>query len=124
MLFQRSSEQHEKSLALCPDDADTLINYGSALLGYAQLKQNKNLFKQTLLVLTKAEQLRSNDVYNFACYYSLTNQPDLCKEKLLHCEQVGTLPKPHAKKHLMEDTDLDNVRELDWFQELLARLPD
>ena len=71
--------------------------------------------------LKKAVKIRPNRTYNLACYYSIINELDLSKENLLHAEQHDTLPNIPFK-HLLEDKDLDNVRNEQWFIELLERL--
>lgn len=126
-IFHEVIYLYNKLFNINSKDHSHLSNKGLALLQLAELSSTEEkieVFKEAKVTLVEAEFLNPDDVYNLGCYYSLTNQSDLCKEKLLRCEQAGTLPKPHTKKYLMEDTDLDNVRHLDWFQELLARLPD
>lgn len=123
-VIEKSLSYYESAILLDSYNPNTQDNYGLAILSLAKLTNDVDLYDRAKSRFEYAERFDDQKVYNFACYYSLTNQPELCKEKILRCEQADTLPKPYAKKHLTEDTDLDNVRELGWFQELLARLPD
>ena len=120
-MFNQAIEQYKKALIIQPDDAVTINNYGTALSGLAQLKEDETLFNQAIEQFKKALILKPNDTYNIAFYYALTNQTELSKKYLLHAEQYNTLPF-NAHKHLNKDTDLDKVRHEAWFIELLERL--
>ena len=67
-------------------------------------------------VLLQAELLHSDNVYNLACVYAMTQRLDEARVKLLHCKDKGTLPDA---EHLANDHDLDPVRDLPWFADLL-----
>ncbi len=59
--------------------------------------------------------------YNLACLYALYNDPINSKELLLKAEKLNALPSK-SYQHLHKDTDLDNVRNEQWFMELIERL--
>ena len=120
-LFNKAFEQFEKSLKIQPDHVNHLSNYANALYSLGKLKEDENLFNNAFEQLKKAVKIRPNRTYNLACYYSIINELDLSKENLLHAEQHDTLPNIPFK-HLLEDKDLDNVRNEQWFIELLERL--
>ena len=88
---------------------------------HAQLKQDNDLFDQAFEIMQEGLKLNSKHTYNLACYYSLTDQSDQCRVNLLHALQCDTLPQD-PYRHLSEDKDLDNVRDEQWFIELLERL--
>ncbi|MFV5504120.1 tetratricopeptide repeat protein, partial [Acinetobacter sp. 226] len=120
-LFKQAFEKYEKALKIQPDHPNNLGNYGSALLGLARIKQDEDVFKKALNYLTEALKIQPNHTYNLACYYALTNQPKQCKEHLLHAEKHNTLPN-NAYIYIIKDKDLDNVRNEQWFIELLELL--
>ena len=124
VIYKQSFEKYEQALSFRGDSFKVLHDYSDALLSCFNIEKDESLLVKAYELLVQAEKIYPGETYNFACYYSLTNQLDLCKDKLLCCEQASTSPKSYIKKRLIEDTDLDNVRNLDWFQELLARLPD
>lgn len=119
--FNKAFEQYEKCLKIQPNDKDVLSRYGSALLLLARIKQDEVIFEKAFEQYKKCLKIQPNHTYNLACYYSLRKHIELCKKNLLHAEQHSTLPLD-AYKHLTEDDDLDNIRNEQWFIELLERL--
>lgn len=118
-LFQKSFEKYKQSIKIKPNTHMTLDNWGNALINTFQLTQNRSFLYQAKEILEQAEQLNPDNVYNFACLFSVLNEVDKCKEKLLRCRNANTLPD---KDHLQNDIDLDNVRNQPWFEELLASI--
>ncbi|TCB65847.1 TPR end-of-group domain-containing protein [Acinetobacter sp. ANC 4178] len=118
-LFNKAFEQFQKSLKVQPNRANYINNYGAALTGLAKLKNDENLFNNAFEQYQSALKIQPNHTYNLACYYSIKNNKELCKENLLHAAEHNTLP---SSKHLNEDSDLNNVRTEQWFIELLERL--
>ena len=118
-LFNKAFEQFQKSLKVQPDCADYMNNYGAALTGLAKLKNDENLFNNAFEQYQSALKIQPNHTYNLACYYSIKNNKELCKENLLHAVEHNTLP---SSEHLNEDSDLNNVRNEQWFKDLLERL--
>lgn len=118
-LFNKAFEQFQKSLKVQPNRANYINNYGAALTSLAKLKNDENLFNNAFEQYQSALKIQPNHTYNLACYYSIKNNKELCKENLLHAAEHNTLP---SSKHLNEDSDLNNVRTEQWFIELLERL--
>ncbi|AZN64505.1 hypothetical protein CFH90_10860 [Acinetobacter johnsonii] len=121
-LLKKAIELYQKCLKLDNNDTHSVLNnLSNALLDYAQLKQDNDLFDQAFEIMQEGLKLNSKHTYNLACYYSLTDQSDQCRVNLLHALQCDTLPQD-PYRHLSEDKDLDNVRDEQWFIELLERL--
>nr|QXF14455.1 photosystem I assembly protein Ycf3 [uncultured bacterium] len=121
-LFEQAVEKYQQAISIKPDFHNALNNWGNALSNLAKQADNPEQAERYLQeakdALLTAEKIEPNNVYNLACCYSLTKQTDECKQKLLTCLSANTLPN---KQHLTEDPDLDNVRHLDWFSELLEK---
>lgn len=122
-LFRQSFEKYKTSIAIKPNYALAYDNWGNALLGLYALDKNIQHVDDAIELLESLEKLDNERVYNLACAYACKGNLEKCKEKLFHCKSKNTLPK-NPKTHLQEDMDLENIRNLDWFGELLADLPD
>lgn len=116
-LFKESFEKYEKAIAIKPNLHLAWNNWGSALLELAELTKDKDIYEEAMEKSRKAEEINPNDVYNLACVLSRKNDTEGCRYKLFHAKTVGTLPDI---EHLKLDKDLDNVRHLPWFQELVG----
>ena len=57
--------------------------------------------------------------YNLACLYAARDST-LCRDMLLKAEQTGQLYL--LKEHMKTDSDMDPVRELEWYKDLAMRL--
>ena len=120
-LFNKAFEQYEKTLKIQPDHANNLDNYGCALVGLGKLKQDESLFKKAFEQLSKAFEIQPNETYNLACYYAIRNQFDLAKQYLLLAEQHN-LKSDNLYIDLLQDDDFDNLRNEQWFMDLIERL--
>ena len=122
-LFAQAGEKYEAALRIKPDKHEALNNWGAALLAHAKQKTGEEadrLFAQAREKLLNTESLiPGKGAYNLACLSALQGHIDECKKWLLRSLEFGSLP---SKQHLLEDLDLESVLDLDWFQELLAKL--
>ena len=57
----------------------------------------------------------ANSYYNLACLYAARDST-LCRDMLLKAEQTGQLYL--LKEHMKTDSDMDPVRELEWYKDL------
>ena len=57
--------------------------------------------------------------YNMACVYAPRDE-GLCRDMLVKAEQTGRLHE--LKEDMTTESDLDVLRELEWFKQLLLRL--
>ncbi len=122
-LFAQAGEKYEAALRLNPDENEALNNWGAASMDHAKQKTGEEadrLFAQAREKLLNTESLiPGKGAYNLACLRALQGHTDECKKWLLRSLEFGSLP---SKQHLLEDSDLESVFDLDWFQELLAKL--
>ena len=61
----------------------------------------------------------ANPYYNMACAYAPQDRL-LCRDMLLKAERTGFLSA--LKEHMKTDSDMDVVRESEWFKDLILRL--
>ncbi|MCJ8304667.1 hypothetical protein [Shewanella sp.] len=98
-----------------PNWASTLLKWANMLSGdEKELKlAEAEIVSKTLL------DLFPHDAYNLACVKSLQNKIDEAKELLLDAKEHNLLP---SLEHLNCDTDLNNLRSFEWFQDFLTEI--
>lgn len=64
--------------------------------------------------------VEAGDIYNVACWYSLAGDVKNALRFLELTYQVSPIAESYA--HIMQDTDLDNIRETDKFKEIARRV--
>jgi len=116
-LYNQSFDKYKKATEIKLDDHEAYINWGSTLLELALLNGDRSLYPEAKKVLEQAETLNPDAVYNLACLLARTGAVEECREKLMRCKAAGTLPD---REILLTDEDLESVRGMDWFQEVLA----
>jgi len=119
-LFAQAGEKLEAALRIKPDMHEALFNWGLAILEQAKQKsgeQADHLFAQAGEKCHQAEKLVPGfGAYNLACISALQGREQECGTWLEKSRDSGKLP---SREHLLEDTDLDNVRDKDWFQSFI-----
>ncbi|ENK2091481.1 hypothetical protein AB3A53_000277 [Vibrio vulnificus] len=120
-LFEQSVEKYQAALSIKPDDHEVLYNWGAALLYLAQLLNKPALFEEAKHKLLQARSISNQPSYNLACLYALLHDEVACKKELFDCHKAKTLPD---ESHLSRDTDLNFVRDKEWFKELFITLPE
>lgn len=96
-------------------------NYNFTLARLAAYKKDHQLLAQCIKLLEAQSTHIEHLYYNIACLYALLNDFPKSRELLLLAEQKKDLPN-NSYKHLLKDSDLDNIRNELWFTELLERL--
>lgn len=122
ICFKESVEMYYKASILKPDDVDMYYHCGTVLLEWARTLEN-DFRESTLLeaekVLSKALKLAPDRTYNLACLKALQGDLEEARRFLEIAKAGGDLPD---REHLRADLDLENLRELFWFQDLLAEI--
>ena len=120
-LFEQAYEKCQAALKIKPDDHEAFDNWGGAFIYQGRTKQGQQrteLLREGQARLLEGERVKEGScAFNLACAAALMGQVDDCRRWLLIALKHGELT---AK--LMGDSDLDSVRELPWFQEILAAL--
>jgi Tfp pilus assembly protein PilF len=120
-LFTAAYDKYGAALALKPDLRMALSNWGLGLLDQARLKQDaaaERLFNEAEQKFLGAEALEPGKAsYDLACLHALRGNGDEARRWLERSKELGTLPTPEK---LAADTDLDGIRDEEWFKDLVA----
>jgi tetratricopeptide (TPR) repeat protein len=120
-LLREACGKYEAAVAVKPDKHEALNNWGSLLLDQAKAAtgdERSRLMEEAAERLMAGEKAKPGScAYNLACLTALTGLPDAAHAYLLLSHEHGELPD---RAHLEADTDLDAVRGLPWFAEVLA----
>jgi len=60
---------------------------------------------------------KGSAAYNLACIYALRGDEDACLRALQQAKEFGSLP---AVDNILQDADMDNVKQATWFKEFIA----
>jgi Tfp pilus assembly protein PilF len=122
-LNQLAIEKYQQALEIKPDDVDVLHNWGAALLEQAKKKSGseaEKIFKEAEEKCLESNELeRGGSAYNLACIKSLQGELEEARKWLEVCYAVEYLP---SLEHMENDTDLDNLRDEEWFKEFLDKV--
>lgn len=125
-----ADEYFEQSVALFgeladadPKDAAAFTNLGNTLIGWAKKADDPATKRERLeeaeKALTAAERLNEGRAsYDLACIAALRGEKDSCREWLHRSAETGFLPD---RGHIDSDSDLDIVRQEDWFVALMQQ---
>lgn len=122
-LFADAGSKYEAALKVRPDKHQAFNNWANALM--AQAVQKDEPERSRIFGLAKDKCLAGEEIkrgagaYNLACIAALTDDEDGCRQWLETSRDAGTLP---SRNHIETDSDLDSVRECDWFKQLLETL--
>ena len=100
---------------------EALNNWGAALSAQAQTKSGAEadrLFDTAKEKCLAAEAIVPGiGAYNLACICALQEREDECRTWLEKSKAHGKLPNGD---HVLKDADLASIRDMDWFQALIA----
>lgn len=120
-LFQLAAEKYDAALRIKPDMHEAFNAWCTALIHQAYTKEDpekRQLLQTAHEKCASAEKLSpGSGAYNLACISALQGRADDCRTWLQTAKTHGKLPK---KSHLLNDTDLTSVRDLDWFTSFLG----
>lgn len=117
--LESAKSMSENALKKSEDDPRYLRIYGIILFEFGKMEDEHSKIQLSYDFLAKAATFDPTNTYNLACYHAFNNNLDLSKKYLLQTEQYKKLPKI---EFLLSDKDLDNLRNEQWFIELLERL--
>jgi len=120
-LFGEAGKKFEEALRIKPDKHEALNSWGVALYEQAKTKtgdEADRLFEEGIEKISGAEAIKSGaGAYNLACGYALRGDEGGARQWLEKAKRLGTLPSP---KKVLEDADLESVRDRDCFKTLIG----
>ena len=124
-LYAQAYGKYEAARAIKPDKHEALKNWGSALSDQAVKKhgeERRRLLEEARRNGLRAEELSPGQAaYNLACVAALRNDEADTRTWLEASKAAGKLP---SIAHIKKDSDLDSIRDTEWFQEFLRGLED
>jgi len=122
-IYQEAIDKFAFCMLINPNYLGAAINGGVAYMDLARLK--KVMPDQELYELAKKQFEKANAIqaatasYNLACIYGLRGDKDACLKALENARVKVTLPEAGD---ILNDPDMDAVKEQDWFVEFMESL--
>lgn len=119
--LKHACDKYESAVHFRPDHPSALDGWGGALLALA--RQEPEPEKARLLSMARMKLMEADSVsagssaYNLACVDALSGRHEAAQVHLQYLHVVGRLP---GRAQLESDPDLEPIRELPWFNELLS----
>ena len=119
-LYREAGEKYSAAMIVDSGNSHIANDWGAALMAQAReigATPADTLYDQAQQKFQLAGNLRTGlGSFNLACIHSLRGEYDDCKKQLEIARDTQTLP---SLFEVRDDTDLANVKELDWFKELV-----
>ncbi len=122
-LYEDASDKFKFCLTIDPNYLGAAIDGGVVYMELARKKAvaiDDPLYEQAKTYFERAERIhQGHAVYNLACIFALTGEDEACLAALQDSVKYGSLP---AEAEILQDPDLEKVRNKAWFQEFIASL--
>ena len=119
-IFEEAINKLAGCKTISPQHLGAAVDGGVALLGLAKSKQvdlDNELYDKAKESFETAEKTQQGSAsYNLACMYALQNEGDACLNALENARDHGLVPD---EQNIVNDTDLQNVKQLPWFSEYI-----
>lgn len=123
-LVEEAEKLYRTCLVLVPNHPDACQNLGALLINRAKVicesatEKLKTLEEASEILRAAQTSSPGYTSYNLACVASILGKTDECKRWLDDANANNTLPPADA---VLEDSDLENVCSLPWFQSFLRK---
>ncbi len=111
--------------AVKPNHLGASLDGGVALMAVAKIKcldVDDALYVKAQESFLSAEEIQQGVAsYNLACLYALQGNADACLASLKKAQDCALLPE---EQDILNDSDLNNIKELSWFTNFIASLAD
>jgi len=122
-LYQDAISKFSFCLLINPSYLGAAINGGVAYMDLARLNKaqpNDGLYELAKKQFEAANAIQAGTAsYNLACIYALHKDQKACQQALLNAQEKNILP---SIEDMLNDPDLNFVKEESWFNEFLASL--
>lgn len=122
-IFEEAINKFSFCNTISPKHLGAAVDGGVALLGLAKNKQvglDNELYAKAKESFETAEKIQYGMAsYNLACMYALQNDGDACLKALENARDNGLVPK---EQNIINDDDLQNVKQLPWFADFIKSL--
>lgn len=122
-IYKESINKFSFCKTRSPEHLGASIDCGVALMALAKNKQvglDNDLYSQAKESFKKAEKIQQGSAsYNLACIYALQNEGDACLKALESAREHGLVPD---EQDIINDNDLENIKQLPLFAEFIASL--
>ena len=122
-IYQDAIDKFAFCMLINPNYLGAAINGGVAYMDLARLKKVKpdnELYEMAKKQFEKANAIQAGTAsYNLACIYGLRGDSEACLKALENARDKVTLPEA---SEMLNDPDLDSVKEQSWFGEFMESL--
>ncbi len=122
-IYQDAIDKFAFCMLINPDYLGAAINGGVAYMDLARLikaEPDDVLYELAKKQFEKANAIQAGTAsYNLACIYGLRGNKDACLKALENARDKVTLPEAGE---ILDDPDLANVKEQEWFIEFMETL--
>lgn len=122
-IYQDALDKFAFCQLINPNYLAAAINGGVAFMDLARLKDvphDDELYDKAKQQFETANAIHKGTAsYNLACIYALRNDQDACLKALENSRDNGSLPEA---SEILNDPDLDSVKEQQWFVDFLEPL--
>ncbi|MDZ7814749.1 MAG: tetratricopeptide repeat protein [Planctomycetota bacterium] len=120
---EEAIKDYDEAIRLDPKYADACSNRGAALLKLVDQKpqsEHAKLLEKAEKMCARARELSDNQkgLYNSACVAARLGKEDECEKWLEMSIGKDCPPREHVEK----DPDLESMRDMQWFKELLEKM--
>ncbi|HHL19756.1 MAG TPA: hypothetical protein ENJ33_08470 [Thiothrix sp.] len=111
---------YDRIMVSAPEYFEDAYGYDDQTVGPEAINTNSEelwIYQQLEELIIKTDELRNyQSILNIACKYAAEGQLEDARDCL---EQVSSVYHAASCKQLQKDTDLDAIRKLDWFQDII-----
>ena len=122
-LLIEAMNSYREALRYNPLFFEALNNWGIVLFEISKIEKGKkreHLLDKALKKCKEAESIKvGSGSYNISCIFALKGEPEKSKRWLFKAKENDYLP---SCKHLKQDSDLDSLREIEWFKDFLKEV--
>jgi hypothetical protein len=123
-IYQDAINKFAFCMLINPNYLAAAINGGVAYMDLARLRAveaDDELYTQAQKQFETANAIQSGTAsYNLACIFALRNDQNACLAALENAKNKGVLPEI---AEILNDPDLNNVKEQDWFLAFIESIP-